>query len=176
MRWIAFTLALLVPVPAVADQARCKALFAAAPARIAGLPRTGTEIYNPAELGFQVKYETGTHLMSVYFYDMGHRRIGPAIVDAQFRNAMYEIQAVAEMRGNRLKVEATGRVGNSRTFAWVGRATERTASRTEAEFAAMGQSRECLVKVRLTSRAKADAGAKVLSSALGEIDAYVNGR
>jgi hypothetical protein len=138
--------------PAPADDARCQALAEAAPRTLAGHRQVRATAYPQRELGFATQYQGPAGAQAtIYFFDAGRATVDANLVRAAFASARGDIDKVnpdrgvtgpRDLRDVRLKLAPALELAHMRSGDAQGRMVR--------DYLAVGQSGDCLVKMRYT--------------------------
>jgi hypothetical protein len=154
MKATALGILLLAAGPAAADQARCIALDKAMPGKLHGYALADRGAYDNPALGFHLRYEAaGGGWATVYLFDAGQARVDGGTVQAYFEGGIGDIETLHRRNGHDgardFVVEETG-LGTAldRVFAVT---TDLPGGGSQRDWLAMGQSGDCMVKLRHTA-------------------------
>lgn len=149
----------LTAAPALADTARCAALYAAAPRDYPGHAAFADEDYeaDTPGLGWHLSWQAEGSRVSVYFYDGQHATIEDAMVLDAFKAAIGEMHAVYGRIGQPLTGLEAMESQDGAPMRFIAQAV---GGGTVQEFLGMGQSGNCLVKLRFSSLSGREAAAE----------------
>jgi hypothetical protein len=154
MRVLALVAVLATATPAMADQARCTALFEAMPERLGPFELTEADSYDDPALGYYAQYDAADgSWITVFLFDGGQARVDGGLVGAYFEGAIGDIEEGHRRKGH-TGARDLGRFDPgfapvlSLGFAVTSDGPDVTGQRDRL---AMGQSGDCMVKLRHTA-------------------------